>query len=387
MTPEARWAASAAILDRIASGEPAEKALTSWARRSRFAGSGDRAAIRDHVFDILRCWRSTAALGGGESGRARVLGRLRQVGEDPEAVFTGTGHAMAPLSDSELAAGERPEGAVAADLPDWIYEMFCNNLGDEAHVIAESLRHRAPVFLRVNLLKSDRDTALARLCADGIEAVPDGLSETALRVSKGARRVAQSAAYREGLVELQDAASQAVVDALPVQAGQSVLDYCAGGGGKALALAARLGARANPPVTAHDADPRRMVDLAARAERAGAEIRRVKTPRDRFDLVLCDVPCSGSGAWRRAPEGKWRLDPERFDALLATQSQILDKAATLVAETGHLAYATCSLLPAENARQIEAFLARNTGWTVTRARQFLPRDGGDGFFVSILNRN
>ncbi|CAN0591661.1 unnamed protein product, partial [Laminaria digitata] len=194
---------------------------------------------------------------------------------------------------------------------------------------------------------------------DGIIASPHSLSPTALRVSEGARAIARSDAYLSGAVELQDAASQAVVDALPLRPGLSVLDYCAGGGGKALAMAARL---AGGRVDAHDAAPQRMVDLPARADRAGADVRIVQKPRGSYDLVFCDVPCSGSGAWRRAPEGKWRLTQARLSELCAIQAGILDQAARLVAPGGCLAYATCSVRGEENAEQVRAFLARAPGW-------------------------
>lgn len=382
MTPAARWAAAAQIIDQITAGEAAEKALTNWARRSRFAGSKDRAAIRDHVFDILRCWRSTAAVGGGTTGRARVLGRLRQTDSDPEAVFTGEGYALAPLAETEKLAGTTPEEAEYCDLPDWLFELFNNDLRVDTNAVAEALRHRAAVFLRTNTLKTDRDAAQVALAAEGVDTVPHGLSPTALEVRDGARRVAQSEAFKTGLVELQDVASQAVVDALPLTSGMRVLDYCAGGGGKTLAMAARLGG----PVAAHDAEPRRMSDLPARAERAGVLIDLIDHPGPDYDLVLCDVPCSGSGSWRRAPEGKWRLTPERLEALTQVQGDILDRVADLVGPEGTLAYATCSLLSCENEDQIDAFLVRNPGWACALQHRFGLEQGGDGFFVATLTR-
>jgi 16S rRNA (cytosine967-C5)-methyltransferase len=186
-------------------------------------------------------------------------------------------------------------------------------------------------------------------------------------------------------VELQDAASQAVVDLLPVKPGMRVLDYCAGGGGKSLALAARGAA-----VEAHDIDPRRMADIPARAERAGVTIRRISTEDVAhavpYDLVFADAPCSGSGSWRRAPQGKWALTAERLDELCAIQAGIIDEISSYVAQGGILAYATCSMLEAENGGQIAAFLKRHPGWHCTLQRRFTPRDGGDGFFVALLTR-
>lgn len=383
MTPAARLQAAIDIIDKIREGSAAEKALTNWARASRFAGSKDRAAVRDHVFDCLRLWRSAAALGGGETGRARMLGVLRHQGLDEAALFSGQGHGPAELSDEEAQAGGEPQGFAAWDLPDWLGARFQAGLGDQAEATAQALRSRASVFLRVNTLKTDQAGAQAALAEAGIETQPHGLSPTALHVTEGARKVARSEPYLTGLVELQDAASQAVVDAIPVQPGQRVLDYCAGGGGKTLALAARLGGER---VFAHDADPRRMSDLPARAERAGANVDRLTAPKGEFDVVLCDVPCSGAGAWRRSPEGKWRLQPEDLQDLTKVQAGILQTCQGLVTPGGLLAYATCSVLAEENLEQVERFLAQKSGWECLSHRQFLPEDGGDGFFVACLRK-
>jgi 16S rRNA (cytosine967-C5)-methyltransferase len=381
MTPAARLSAAIGILDRILAGSPAEQALTNWGRASRFAGSGDRNAVRDLVFDALRCRRSFAALGGGETGRGLILGGLRSAGQDPESFFTGEGHAPAPLTSAD--AGQTPEGYAAHDLPDWLGPRMEQDLGADFRAFAEALRHRAPVFLRVNTARCALSDAQAALAAEGIETVPHPLSPTALQVTGGARKVAGSAAYADGMVELQDAASQAVVDALPLADGQRVLDYCAGGGGKTLAMAAR----ARLKLFAHDADPRRMRDLPARAKRAGARVTLTEAPQGPFDLVLADAPCSGSGSWRRAPEGKWLLTPERLEAVIAVQAQILDRITALVGPGGVLAYATCSLLRAENEAQIAAFQARSPGWSLTSQRRLTPLDGGDGFFVAVLRRD
>ncbi|SNS26002.1 RsmB/NOP family class I SAM-dependent RNA methyltransferase [Antarctobacter heliothermus] len=381
MTPAARVHAAIELLDQISTGRPAEQVLTTWGRTSRYAGSKDRAAVRDLVFDALRCWRSAAVTGGGESGRARMLGVVRLRGEDPDAIFTGQGHAPAALSDAERGAGRAPEGNEALDLPDWLATRFRDSLGEVADETAQALRSRADVFLRVNPKRGTVSQAIARLAEDGIVAASHPLSPTALRVTDGARAIARSDAYLSGAVELQDAASQAVVDALPLVPGLSVLDYCAGGGGKALAMAARLG---DSRVDAHDAAPQRMADLPARADRAGVNIRIVQKPRGPYDLVFCDVPCSGSGAWRRAPEGKWRLTQARLSELCVIQAEILDQAARLVSPGGCLAYATCSVLGEENAEQVSAFLARAPARRIEMQRQFLPSDGGDGFFVAVF---
>lgn len=357
-----------------------EKALTNWGRASRFAGSGDRAAVRDLVFDALRCRRSAAALGGGLTGRGLVLGLCRAAGQ--EALFSGEGHA--PLPPGPEDAGREPSEDERLDVPDWLIPELRASLGPEFVPVAEALRSRAPVFLRVNLGKTDLAGAVAALAAEGIVARPHGLAQTALEVVQNARKVQVSGAYQTGLVEFQDASSQAVIEALPLADGMKVLDHCAGGGGKTLAMAARAKLR----LFAHDAAPRRMADLAARAARAGVTVAQTDRPEAEapFDLVLVDAPCSGSGSWRRDPEGKWRLTPESLEATIATQAKILARVAPMVRQGGSLAYATCSLLQRENRGQVQAFLDRHPGWKLTRDLTLTPVQGGDGFYVAILHR-
>lgn len=395
MTPGARAAAAIGLLDAVLAGEAAERALTRWARASRFAGSGDRAAVRDLVFDALRCRRSHLALSGqgAETGRALILGGRVAAGQAPGAVFSGEGHAPAPLAPAEQAAlaaapalADLPD-AQRLDIPDWLEAPFRQSLGDDFTPVLEISRQRAPVFLRVNLSRGDRDAAIAALAEDGVTVEPGPLAATCLRVTAGASRIRTAAAYREGLVELQDAASQAAVAALPLAGARRVLDFCAGGGGKTLAMASL-----HPGATyvAHDADLRRMADLPARVARAGATVALRDTAglagEAPFDLVLLDVPCSGSGTWRRAPEAKWRLTPAALAALIATQAAILAEGAARVGPGGRLAYMTCSLLDAENRDQVARFLAKVPGWRLAASHRFTPLDGGDGFFAAILDR-
>lgn len=382
MTPAARVAAAAGILDRILAGEPAERALTNWGRASRFAGSGDRAALRDLVFSALRCRRSFAALGGSDTGRGLVLGLARESGADLLALFSGEGHALPPPGAED--AGRAPLPLEALDCPDWLAPELQASLGAEFPDVMRRLRQRAPVFLRVNAARGSRENAIARLADEGIAARPHPLASFALEVTEGARKIQFSQAYSSGLVELQDASSQAVVEALPLRPGMRVLDLCAGGGGKTLAMAAR----AQLALWAHDSNPRRMADLPARAERAGVNVTLTEKPERSgpYDLILTDVPCSGSGSWRRDPEGKWALTPVRLAETIALQASILDRAARQVAPGGVLAYATCSLLTAENEAQITAFLARQSRFRCTESRRFSPLQGGDGFFLAVLTQ-
>jgi 16S rRNA (cytosine967-C5)-methyltransferase len=386
MTPAARYAAAIEILDKILAGVAAEKVLTNWARSNRFAGSGDRYALRDIVFDVLRCKRSFASLGGAETGRGLVLGALRAAGLPPESVFSGAGYAPAPLSAEEQAAGRAPSDFAALDCPDWLAPELQRSLGVDFAPIMHCLQSRAPVFLRVNLRKATLESAVQSLAAEGIATRPSGLAKTALEVTENPRKVQNSAAFQSGLVELQDAASQAVVEMLPLGAGARVLDYCAGGGGKSLAMAGQCNAR----YFAHDIAPERMKDLPVRAKRAGVSIDLVATAALRkaaaFDLVFADAPCSGSGSWRRAPESKWALTQERLTELCSIQSDVLAKASALVSKSGFLCYATCSLLQVENEDRINAFIAQNTDWTLIRQGVFTPLEGGDGFYFATLKR-
>ncbi|OIQ43190.1 MAG: SAM-dependent methyltransferase [Roseobacter sp. MedPE-SWde] len=385
MTPAARQQAAIEILDLILDGEAAEKALTSWGRRNRYAGSKDRAAVRDHVFTALRCRRSFAVLGGAQTGRGLVLGALRAAGSDPETVFSGQGYGPSPLTEAESAApADFASEAERLDIPDWVWPSFNDSLGEAAEAAGVALQSRAPVHLRVNLLRSNRADAIEALAEEGILCEPHPASETALEVTQGGRKIRNSDCFADGLVELQDAASQAVVDRLPLENGMRVLDFCAGGGGKSLAMAAR----AKIDLFAHDANASRMNDLPLRAQRAGADITCLSEEElestAAFDLVLCDVPCSGSGSWRRAPEGKWRLTRVMLDEIRLSQRQILEDSAQLIREGGHLAYATCSMLDEENNAQIQGFLDSHQGWKVAEQASWQVQDGTDGFFVTVL---
>jgi 16S rRNA (cytosine967-C5)-methyltransferase len=381
MTPAARVQAAIEVLDQWLGGQPVEKALINWGRSNRYAGSGDRAAVRDLVFDAVRCKLSFAAHGGALTGRGLMLGRARALGVDP--LFTGGPHAPAVLGNE---GGAAPDGLIALDCPDWLAPALQDALGGDFPAVMQALQSRAPVFLRVNLLKTTLLAAQAKLAEDGVLTEPHPLADTALIVTENPRKVAASTAYSEGLVELQDAASQAVIAALPPIKGLKVLDYCAGGGGKTLAIAALRPAQ----IIAHDALATRLSDLPDRAKRAGAKVQLAETAKlaaiAPFDLILTDVPCSGSGAWRRQPEAKWALTPDKLATLTALQTEILDKAATLVAAGGWLAYATCSLLNAENQDQAAAFLQRQPSFALEKQLRLTPLDGGDGFFLALFQR-
>ena len=384
MTPGARVAAAIEILDMIHDGQAVEKSLTAWARRSRFAGSKDRAAVRDHVFDTVRNWRADAVRGGNGTGRGRMIGRLRALNMDIDALFHGEGHSPEPLTDEEKVAGQGPtEQADVWNMPDWILPELERSLGESAADTAVMLQSRAPITLRVNLGKCNISQAAADLAEIGIETQANPVCSTALSITAGERKLRNSPAYLEGWVELQDASSQAIVADLPEA--EKILDYCAGGGGKALALAAQ-----GRKVIAHDINFDRMMDIPARAERAGTSIKLLATDmieaEGLFDLVLVDAPCSGSGAWRRSPEGKWALTEERLAELTVVQDSILDETVQYVSQGGTLVFGTCSVFKCENEDRISAFLARHSGWKCVKQTRLDVSEMADGFFAAHLKR-
>lgn len=383
MTPAARIAAAIAILDQVLAGQPAEQTLLRWSRSSRYAGSGDRAAVRDLVFDALRCRDSHAALGGALTGRGLMIGGLRAAGQDPAAFFTGKAHAPAALSPGERPCQSPAEARILPDIPDWIRPLWNASLGGDADAVANLMRQRAPVWLRVNPIKADPARATSCLADEGIAAQPDPRLPTALRLTANERRLTRSRAYAGGLVELQDLSPQLACAALPVKPGARVLDYCAGGGGKTLAVAGRAPGLV---LTAHDAEPARMRDLPRRAERAGVRVRLADRPQGRFDLVIADVPCSGTGTWRRSPDAKWRLTQAALDGLVTLQARILREVAPLVDRGGHLAYMTCSVLGVENDSQADRFLADHPDFREVSRRLWTPLDASDGFFLSLMAR-
>lgn len=391
MTPGARVAAAIEAIAAWQAGEAGlDRVLADWGRRHRFAGGGDRRAIADLAYDAVRRLRSAGWVAGADDppgARAALIGALRLDGVDPATLFTGEGHAPPPLAAEEMRTRplEAAPEAVRLDLPDWLMPR----LAHLPRAALARLRHRAPVFLRVNTRVAGREDAVAALARDGIAAEPGPLSPTCLRVTGGARRISASHAFATGMVELQDAASQAVADLCAARPGETVLDFCAGGGGKTLALAARMEGAGR--LVAHDAAPRRLAQLAPRAARAGAAVE-TRAPGDladlagACDLVLADAPCSGSGAWARNPDAKWRLTEAGLAGYTALQDRVLAEAAAAVRPGGRLVYATCSMIGDENGGRVAAFLAARPGFAERARRAWTPLDGGDGFFAAVLGR-
>lgn len=393
MTPAARVQSAIDLLDAIIhaareGGAAADTIASRFFKERRYAGSGDRRAIRDLA------WRAIRRFGKlPENGRAAMIGLA---GGDAElaALFTGGGHGPAPI-----AADER--GADGSAMPKWLLPHLDARIGGRGGNQAElaALLERAPLDLRINPMR-----------AEGVD-LPDGTPLPAplhgLRLP-GDTPVLDHGAYLYGAVEVQDAGSQWVSWACGAEPGQTVVDLCAGAGGKTLALAAAM--RGEGRIVACDSDRRRIQALPPRAERAGAEgiETRLLNPGDEWsvlgdleaaaDLVLIDAPCSGSGTWRRNPEARWRLTPARLGRLVAQQARLLDLAARMVAPGGALVYAVCAITRDEGEAQVGAFLARHAGWTAEDplgalrvgrpagdGRLLTPHhDQSDGFFIARL---
>ena len=386
MTPAARVQAAIEIIDEILhNGFRAELSLTTWSRKNRYAGSKDRAAIRDHVYGALRKLRSLSGKGGALSGRAILIAALREDGIDPTEIFTGGRFAPVPLEDKENATNQSLSLPEAFDIPDWLWPIWKDDLGDRAEEVADALTRRAPVFLRVNCQKISPKDAVDKLRNEGVISEIHPEVGTALCVTEGQRAIQTSDSYQNGFVELQDASSQRSIAQIPLTSVGPYLDYCAGGGGKTLAMADHF----SDKIHAYDASAKRLIPLEERAKRAGAKVQimnRLALKREKFGLVFADVPCSGSGSWRRDPAGKWRLDAAALSSLLSLQYSIFNEAASHLRSGGLFVYATCSVLKRENRDQIDHFLTEHPQWSILDERQFYPSEKGDGFYFCYLQK-
>jgi 16S rRNA (cytosine967-C5)-methyltransferase len=389
VTPAARVQAAIELLDLIIAsarenGPAADNIIATWFKTRRYAGSKDRRAVRDHVYAAIRAFGMMP-----KTGRMAMMG-LSKGDKALAECFDGS-----PYGPPKIGAGE--QRVAKSPLSPWLAKLI-----DPAE--HEALLGRAALDLRVNTLRAKREDVLEHLeGAEPVEGLPD-----ALRL-KDNIVVENLATWRDGFVEVQDAGSQLIALACGVQPGQTILDLCAGAGGKTLALAAAMANEGR--LIATDTNRDRIQRLPPRAERAGATIieSHLLNPGeegdvlDAFaksaDIVLVDAPCSGSGTWRRNPEARWRLTPDRLAAVIKTQAHVMSVGAKATKPGGALIYGVCSLIEAEGPGQITTFLSghgdwrvqplelpfgrqNGPGWTVTPAH-----DGCDGFFIARLERN
>jgi 16S rRNA (cytosine967-C5)-methyltransferase len=411
MTPAARTQAAIDILAGLAATQqPVDRYLKDFFRARRYAGSKDRRAIGECVFEAIRRRASFAHRMGDDSPRSLIIAALLAAGDDPASLFTG-GYGPAPLSESEraaMAATPPPAPAhVVGEYPQWLEPSLRRSFGDRLPQEMLALQSRAPVDLRVNTLKAERPEVLAALKADGFAAEATPYSPVGIRIppGEGSATLARSPLFLSGAFEFQDEAAQLASLLAGARPGMRVLDLAAGAGGKSLAMAAAMNNTGE--ILAFDDVAKRLAPLEERAARAGAGCIRLEVRRGgpawgngKFDLVFLDAPCSGTGTWRRQPELRWRLTPERLTELTRVQDRLLDEAARHTAQGGRLVYATCSLLPEENEDRVAGFLARNPAFTPGKPvwdgpeipglgsdfRASPGKTGTDGFYCAWLER-
>jgi 16S rRNA (cytosine967-C5)-methyltransferase len=386
MTPAARVQSAIEILDLIIvaaheNGPAADTIIASWFKTRRFAGSKDRRAVREHVYAAIRAFGMMPT-----NGRMAMIG-LTKADKPLAACFDGSQYGPAEIAPGEQRVARSP-------LAPWLAKLI-----DPAE--HEALLGRAPLDLRVNRLQADRDELLAQI--EGATAIP-GLAD-GIRLAENIN-VEGHPAWREGLIEVQDAGSQLIAHVCDAKPGMTLVDLCAGAGGKTLAIAAAMANTGR--IIAADTNRDRLQRLVPRAQRAGAtniethlldpgkELEALADLAGNADLVLVDAPCSGSGTWRRNPEARWRLTPKRLDAVIALQGRVLALGAALVKPGGTLVYAVCSLIEREGPTQVEAFLRANKGWKSEEISPGLGQkhgpglwlspshDGCDGFFIARL---
>jgi 16S rRNA (cytosine967-C5)-methyltransferase len=405
-----RIAAAMEVLEEIFNRHTsAAAALHEWGRAHRFAGSGDRSAIGNFVYDALRRKNSIGSMMGSHNPRALVLGVARtswemSLADIDQAVSEKFGPGA--LTDREKTAlkGVLADDAptwVRGDFPTWLEPSFVEVFGDDAASQGAALACRAPVDLRVNTLKTTRENLLTEFAGHG--ALEGPLSPLSVRIPAPdkARRtpnVEIETAHGKGWFEVQDSASQVVALLAGAQPGDQVMDFCAGAGGKTLAIAAAM--NNDGTVYAHDRDKRRLRPIFERITRSGADSIKVigadETERfdelaGQMDIVLLDAPCSGAGSWRRKPDAKWRLSEATLEQRIKDQQAVLASGAKLVKPGGRLVYITCSVLPQENTAQVEAFLKQNSPFSLVPYRQIwqavigsMPPDSADGSKTTLL---
>ena len=378
-----RIQAAAEVLEDVTKRRtPVTMALRDWGKSHRFAGSKDRSAIGNIVLDALRRKSSIAFRMNDESPRALALGAAVFSGgisvDEILEQTAGDEHFGAPLTDDQIIKLrgqidlETAPEAIRADVPDWLWPAFETNFDEEAVTEGAALTQRPPMDVRANAIKATRDD-LDQKSAGPTPISPVGMRFPPVEGSARHPNIQSDADFLTGKMEIQDEGSQIVSLLVAAKPGESILDYCAGGGGKSLALASDM--KNEGSIHAFDIDKRRLAPTYERAMRAGADIIKVVPPpakslnhlRGKVDRVLVDAPCTGVGTWRRKPDAKWRLTEDALGRRMQEQVKVLDEAKDFVKPGGFLFYVTCSMLAAENEAQVYAFLERTPGFALLSA--------------------
>ncbi len=415
MLPASRIEAVIEIIAEIAASErPAEAVVSAWLRGRRFIGSKDRAAINTRAYRIIRtyhryCWwirRSGAEINARNLVIADLMFEREHSPASMENTFSGERFAPEPLSAEELKLVKaldrqnlmHPHLSLRekAECPEWAFESLQRSLGDNFAAEMEAMHAPALMDIRVNVIKATRDNVLAKLKKDGFDVAAGKLSPYAIRV-EGRPQLSQHEFYKDGTIEFQDEGSQMIAVFADARPGTQVADYCAGAGGKTLALAAAMNNKGR--IVALDVLGNRLEKAKLRFRRAGvhniethalgeAGDKWPKRHKNYFDLVLVDAPCTGSGTWRREPDRRWRQLGPKLEELLVLQREVLENAQRLVKPGGRLVYATCSLLADENEDQVAAFVKDHPEFSVSG--DFLKltplQHGTDGFFAARLEK-
>ena len=399
MRQDAQANAAISILDDFLDGKNLNSILFNWTKNNRYAGSSDRESIRNIVFDILRVKKTFTFVLEKEkqpiNGRALVFLHSVFYALNLNDIFTGQKYGPEKLSifEKEFLKISKENikecFGVVDNIPDFLTAEFKRSLGRKFKNAMRLLEKRAPISIRVNPLKSDISSILECLSLEGIEGKKSKIVRYGIDIIGNPRRLTQIQAFKDGCFEVQDLHSQKIIEDLPLDEHTKVLDYCAGAGGKILSIACSL--KGNGKFYIHDIDEKKLKEADLRAERAGVkfkrlEVEKLQNHRCSFDYIVTDVPCSGSGAWRRNPQQKWRITPESMNEILTRQTVILDEVKDLLKKNGCIFYITCSLLKIENEELIENFLMDNKHFRLLNKKNITIDDSGDGFFCAVLQK-
>lgn len=404
MRVSARFRAAQEILDLLLTREMSSKTIINWERGNKFAGSKDRKNIRDIVFHCLRNKRYFLYWWGkakrDSAGRKLVLSyivdRFGSDSLDRENDFFGIkDFDFLPLSDSEneilsenwLKRVEINEDPIKYSYPDFLDRDLKISLNGDFSKVMEMLSTRAPVYLRANKIKISTSNLIKKLHIEGFEVEQNSKNMDILKVLNEPKKMKLSSLFLEGAFEFQDLGSQNIGHRIPVTEGMKILDFCAGGGGKSLALASKFCNRIK--LHAYDINSTRLESFKLRAKRSGAQIKFLNKEsvfNETYDLILVDVPCSGTGTWRRDPFAKWNLNSSNLQKISEIQMDILEKVSSQVERGGSICYITCSLLKKENEENISVFLKKDNRYEAGMYHQVSPLEGGDGFFMALLNK-